>query len=64
MRKAMVLNIVLTIISGLSLILLATNNLHDMLGFMVLGLMAILALSPTPWVTSLMVTVAWAICLC
>ncbi|MFC1503607.1 1,4-dihydroxy-2-naphthoate polyprenyltransferase [Pseudomonadota bacterium] len=41
MRNAMVLNIILTIISGLSLISLACNNLQDMFGFMLLGLMAI-----------------------
>lgn len=43
MRKAMLLNIGLTIASGLSLIAIATDNLQDMFGFMLLGLMAIAA---------------------
>ncbi|OAN17035.1 1,4-dihydroxy-2-naphthoate polyprenyltransferase [Photobacterium jeanii] len=43
MRKAMVVNIILTVASGLSLIFLACNNLQDIFGFMLLGLMAIAA---------------------
>ncbi len=43
MRNAMILNTVLTITSGLSLIFIACNNLQDMFGFMLLGLMAIAA---------------------
>ncbi|KMV30541.1 1,4-dihydroxy-2-naphthoate octaprenyltransferase [Photobacterium swingsii] len=43
MRTAMGLNIVLTVVSGLTLIFLACNNLQDMFGFMLLGLMAIAA---------------------
>ncbi|ENO8810020.1 1,4-dihydroxy-2-naphthoate polyprenyltransferase [Photobacterium damselae] len=43
MRKAMGLNIVLTAISGLSLIYIACDNAHEMFGFLLLGLMAIAA---------------------
>ncbi|ELR63965.1 1,4-dihydroxy-2-naphthoate octaprenyltransferase [Photobacterium marinum] len=43
MRKAMIINIIMTIVSGLSLIFIACNNLQDMFGFMLLGLMAIAA---------------------
>ncbi|MCD9471456.1 1,4-dihydroxy-2-naphthoate polyprenyltransferase [Photobacterium phosphoreum] len=43
MRKAMIINIILTTISGLTLILIACKNPHDIVGFLVLGLLAIAA---------------------
>ena len=41
MRKAMIINIILTAISGLTLILIACKNPHDIVGFLILGLLAI-----------------------
>lgn len=43
MRTAMLFNIVLIAISGLSLIALACHNLRDVIGFLILGAMAIVA---------------------
>ncbi|MCP4956880.1 1,4-dihydroxy-2-naphthoate polyprenyltransferase [Photobacterium aquimaris] len=43
MRKAMIINIILTAISGLTLILISCKNPHDIVGFLVLGLLAIAA---------------------
>ena len=43
MRKAMIINIILTAISGLTLILMACHSPHDIVGFLVLGLLAIVA---------------------
>ncbi|WP_297475225.1 1,4-dihydroxy-2-naphthoate polyprenyltransferase [uncultured Photobacterium sp.] len=43
MRKAMIINIILTAISGLTLILMACKNPHDIAGFLILGLLAIAA---------------------
>lgn len=43
MRKAMIINIILTAISGLTLILISCKNPHDIVGFLVLGLLAIVA---------------------
>ncbi len=43
MKRAMIFNIILTMISGLSLILLATNSTQDLLSFVLLGAMAIIA---------------------
>nr|WP_086937775.1 1,4-dihydroxy-2-naphthoate polyprenyltransferase [Thaumasiovibrio occultus] len=43
MRKAMAFNVVLTLISGISLILLATDSVKDMFSFALLGAMAIAA---------------------
>ncbi len=43
MRTAMIFNIILTLVSGASLILLACDNLSDMMGFVILGILAIAA---------------------
>ncbi|WP_434138468.1 1,4-dihydroxy-2-naphthoate polyprenyltransferase [Photobacterium leiognathi] len=43
MRNAMIVNIIFTAISGLSLIFIACNNPHDIIGFMLLGVLAIIA---------------------
>lgn len=43
MRSALVLTVALTILSGVALIVLACENLHDILGFLGLGALAIVA---------------------
>ena len=43
MRKAMIINGILTTISGLTLITLACDNLRDIVGFIILGALAIVA---------------------
>ncbi|MBL4829836.1 MAG: 1,4-dihydroxy-2-naphthoate polyprenyltransferase [Aliivibrio sp.] len=43
MKKALVFNVILTLISGISLVMLAFNNLQDIIGFIGLGIMAIIA---------------------
>ncbi|UTV27931.1 1,4-dihydroxy-2-naphthoate polyprenyltransferase [Photobacterium atrarenae] len=43
MRNAMLLNVILTVSSGLSLILIACSTPQDIVGFLLLGLMAIAA---------------------
>ncbi|EAR54572.1 1,4-dihydroxy-2-naphthoate octaprenyltransferase [Photobacterium sp. SKA34] len=43
MRTAMLVNIILTAVSGLSLIFIACNNPHDIIGFILLGALAIVA---------------------
>lgn len=43
MKKAMIINIILTAFSGLALIFIACTNPHDIIGFMLLGVLAIVA---------------------
>ncbi len=43
MKKALIVNIILTLVSGVALVMLAFNNLQDILGFIALGVLAIVA---------------------
>ncbi len=61
MKRALIITVVLICLSGLALVAVACHTLADFVGFLILGGLSSLPLSPTPWAIVLMVISVWVI---
>ncbi len=64
MKRALIITVVLICLSGLALVTVASKTTSDFIGFLVLGLLAIVAASPTPSARALTAILASGISPC